>query len=131
MASHKEFRNNQFKRFIKNHPDFRLKIIVSNDQVKNKINHQLIALQLEHQVDLFKNITDRELRQFYQQAMALIYVSIYEGFGYPILEAQACGCQVITSNLGSMKEIGGQKSIYIDPNDTNELIKKLIYLVKT
>ena len=51
----------------------------------------------------------------YSGAQAFIYPSLYEGFGLPILEAMACGCPVVTSNLGSMKEIAGEAAILVDP----------------
>ena len=48
-------------------------------------------------------------------ATALIFPSLCEGFGLPILEAMACGCPVITSNLSSMPEVAGQAALLIDP----------------
>ena len=51
------------------------------------------------------DITDDLLRALYSNALALVFPSLYEGFGWPPLEAQACGCPVVASPLGSLSEI--------------------------
>ncbi len=57
----------------------------------------------------------------YREAFALVFPSLYEGFGIPLLEAMACGCPVITSNTSSMPEVGGNAVIYFDPCDKDSL----------
>lgn len=68
---------------------------------------------------------DRILKNFYTNAVALIYPSIYEGFGLPILEAMQCKCPVFCSNTSSMKEIGGDGVVYFNPNEIDEIRFKL------
>ena len=63
----------------------------------------------------FFNDKNHELKYLYSNVAAFIYPSIYEGFGIPILEAMKCGCPVILSNGGSIKEIGGPGLEYFDP----------------
>lgn len=53
----------------------------------------------------------------YSAATALVYVSLFEGFGIPLLEAMSCGTAVITSNLSSMPEVAGDAAILVDPTD--------------
>jgi len=53
----------------------------------------------------------------YREAFALVFPSLYEGFGIPLLEAMACGCPVITSNTSSMPEVCGDAAMYFNPND--------------
>jgi glycosyltransferase involved in cell wall biosynthesis len=60
---------------------------------------------------------DEQLRAVYTGALALLFPSLEEGFGWPILEAQACKCPVITSARSPMKEVGGGAAILIDPED--------------
>ena len=50
-----------------------------------------------------------------ENAYVLLYPSLYEGFGLPILEAQSFGVPVITSNISSMPEIAGDGALYVDP----------------
>jgi glycosyltransferase involved in cell wall biosynthesis len=61
------------------------------------------------------NVSNEDLRALYSSAMALVFPSLYEGFGWPILEAQACGCPVFTSNRPPMTEVGNDTAIYLDP----------------
>lgn len=76
-------------------------------------------------------IPDNDLPYFYNLADLFVFPSLYEGFGIPILEAMACGCPMITSNISSMPEVGGDAALYINnPLDTDELtdkIKKVLF----
>ena len=47
--------------------------------------------------------------------------SLYETFGFPVIEAMACGCPVVTSKLGSMAELAGEAAIMVDPYDVNDI----------
>lgn len=62
-------------------------------------------------------------------AMAVVFPSLYEGFGLPILESMMCGTPVITSNLGSMKEIAGDAALLVDPYNTREIKEAIIAMV--
>ena len=66
-----------------------------------------------------------ELAVLYSAASALIYPSLYEGFGLPPLEAMACGCPVIVSNTSSLHEVCGDAAYYIDPHSVDDMAKAL------
>ncbi len=66
-------------------------------------------------------VSDEELLWLYQKSLAFIYVSYYEGFGLPILEALSVGKAVISSNTSSMPEVGGDAAVYCDPMDTDSI----------
>ena len=77
---------------------------------------------------------DSILCQLYKNARALIYPSLYEGFGLPILEAMSPNCAVICGNTSSMTEVGGSAVLYFDPNNLDEMtkvIKQNIYSNQT
>lgn len=61
--------------------------------------------------------SNEQVQALYSGAQALLFPSFHEGFGWPILEAQACGCPVITSNRDPMREIAGAGAVLIDPAD--------------
>ena len=63
------------------------------------------------------NLSDEELQDAYSGAIALVYPSLYEGFGMPIIEAMACGCPVITSPSGSIPEVAGDAALFVNTTD--------------
>jgi glycosyltransferase involved in cell wall biosynthesis len=74
-------------------------------------------------------IPNEELPLLYNSASMLVYPSLYEGFGLPILEAMACGTPVITSNVGSMVEIAGDNALLVDPENVEDIREKLKILM--
>jgi glycosyltransferase involved in cell wall biosynthesis len=56
-----------------------------------------------------------ELASLYSGALCFVYPSLYEGFGLPVLEAMACGCPVVTSNVSSLPEVAGEAAVLVDP----------------
>jgi glycosyltransferase involved in cell wall biosynthesis len=70
-------------------------------------------------------VPDDQLKDLYQKAKALVYPSLYEGFGFPVLEAMSLGCPVITSHRSSLPEVAGHAAIYVDPEDTEQLVNAM------
>jgi glycosyltransferase involved in cell wall biosynthesis len=62
-------------------------------------------------------VDDPSLPELYQATDVFIYPSLFEGFGFPPLEAMACGCPVISSTRGSLREVVGEAALTIDPED--------------
>ena len=73
-------------------------------------------------------VDDEDMPALYNLADIYIYPSLYEGFGLPILEAQACGCPVITSNTSSIPEVGGDSVLYIDPYSEDSIKNAILEL---
>ena len=71
-------------------------------------------------------IDDDELISLYSNAVCFIYPSLYEGFGIPPLEAQACGCPVVCSNAASLPEVCGDSVIYFDPYSVKDMRDKIL-----
>jgi len=72
---------------------------------------------------------NHDLTNAYLNSSLLIYPSLYEGFGLPIIEAFTCGCPVITNNISSMPEIGGDAAFYCDMSNPEEISKSIEALV--
>jgi glycosyltransferase involved in cell wall biosynthesis len=68
---------------------------------------------------------DPELKALCTGALALVYPSIYEGFGMPVVEAMACGCPVITTPVASIPEIAGDAACYVQPDDVVAMVEAL------
>lgn len=76
------------------------------------------------------DVSDEELPLLYASARLLAYPSLYEGFGLPVLEAQACGLPVVTSDVSSLPEVGGDAAAYVNPTSIKEMqktIRKVFY----
>ena len=73
----------------------------------------------------FINISEEELLNYYDKADVLCFPSLYEGFGLPVLEAQARNCAVITSNISPLKEIAGNGAILVNPYNVQEIREAL------
>lgn len=70
-------------------------------------------------------LPDEDIAAIYNLAALFVYPSLYEGFGFPPLEAMACGCPVITSNTSSLPEVVGEAAIMVNPYDIEELTKAM------
>ena len=74
-------------------------------------------LGVDHDIDFVDYVSDQDLAVLYSNALALVYPSLYEGFGFPVVEAMACGCPVVTANVSSLPEVAGSAALLVNPND--------------
>jgi glycosyltransferase involved in cell wall biosynthesis len=74
-------------------------------------------------------IADEDKAALLSGAMALVYPSLYEGFGLPLLEAMACDTPVLTSSASSLPEVAGDAALFIDPLDTETITAGLFRLI--
>lgn len=70
---------------------------------------------------VLRDVPQSDIIQFYSSAEALVFPSLDEGFGLPVLEAMQCGCPVITSNCASLPEVAGDAAILVDPESVSEI----------
>lgn len=87
-------------------------------------------LGLTGRVEVYSKVRDRQLAALYGHSIALVYPSLYEGFGIPPLEAMHCGTPVVASNRASIPEVVGNAGILFDPDCTNELTDILVSLAR-
>jgi glycosyltransferase involved in cell wall biosynthesis len=85
----------------------------------------LRASGLESLVDFLPFINEEQLQSMYQQAGALFFPSLDEGFGIPVLEAMATGTPVLTSRAASMPEVAGEGACYFDPSSVEDMASAL------
>ena len=72
-----------------------------------------------NRIKFLGRVSDEELINYYRNAVCFIFPSLYEGFGIPVIEAQACGCPVISSNSSSLPEVLGESALTCNPLDVN------------
>jgi glycosyltransferase involved in cell wall biosynthesis len=75
-------------------------------------------------------VSDELLVTLYRHACALVYPSLYEGFGLPVLEAMSIGLPVITSNCSSLPEVAGNAAILVDPHDEKDIFRAMLSVVQ-
>jgi glycosyltransferase involved in cell wall biosynthesis len=116
------------------------RVIEAFEQVAGSIPHELlvvgapwrgrdITIPPGGRVRGLGAVTNAQLRELYAGATALIYPSLYEGFGLPVLEAMAGGTPVVTSEAGSLREIAGPAALYVDPRDRRSIASAIVELV--
>ncbi|MFH1601803.1 MAG: glycosyltransferase family 1 protein [Candidatus Shapirobacteria bacterium] len=106
--------------------------------LKNKLNLQLAITgeykpedKLDSDIIVTGFISRPEWAGLLKAAKALVYPSVYEGFGLPILEAFYLGVPVVTSNLSSMKEIAGRAALLVDPYSSESIAKGIEKIVSS
>jgi len=92
-------------------------MVMVGKPLTGKMQNYIEEMGLEKRIKVLAGISNEDLRALYSMAEALIFPSLQEGFGWPIIEAQACGCLVVTTNRAPMTEVGGDAAVYIDPAD--------------
>ncbi|WP_256871684.1 glycosyltransferase family 1 protein [Nostoc sp. TCL26-01] len=86
---------------------------------------QVAELGITHRVKFLDYVPYAQLPIIINQAIALVFPSLWEGFGFPVLEAMACGTPVITSNLSSLPEVAGDAAILVNPYNTDEITQAM------
>ena len=76
---------------------------------------------VEHRVVFMGKVAEEDLPSLYRGALALIFPSLYEGFGLPVIEAMACGTPVLTSNTTSLPEVAGDAAFLVSPLSVDEI----------
>jgi glycosyltransferase involved in cell wall biosynthesis len=77
-------------------------------------------------VENLGSVTPEHLASLYRRAACLVFPSLYEGFGLPVLEAMACGCPVAASNAGAIPEIAGDAAVLFDPTDVDAMAEAML-----
>jgi glycosyltransferase involved in cell wall biosynthesis len=93
------------------------RLIMAGKPLTPELRALIASYGLDANVIELTSIPNEDLRALYSLAEALIFPSLAEGFGWPILEAQSCGCPVFTSDHAPMNEIGGKGAGYFDSGD--------------
>ena len=100
-------------------------LVVSGAPGRSLVYEQVRISHVPERVCFIGHAPDEYLPALYSGARAFVYLSLYEGFGLPPLEAMACGAPVITGNATSLPEVVGQAGIMVDPQDVEEIALSL------
>jgi glycosyltransferase involved in cell wall biosynthesis len=126
---HKNFDRllNAFANVVATSPDLKLCIVGSplNTEEVRRINDLKLGLSLQY----YGCLSDRHLAKLYRCSLALVYPSLYEGFGIPPLEAMSCGTPAIVSNTSSLPEVVADAGLLFNPNSNDELVDCLRFIL--
>jgi len=108
---------------------FPLVIVGKRGWFYQEVFNEVRDLKIEDKVIFLNYLPAEDLPCLYNKAICFVYPSLYEGFGLPPLEAMACGCPVITSNISSLPEVVGDAAILVNPYKVDEIavaLKKIL-----
>jgi glycosyltransferase involved in cell wall biosynthesis len=104
-------------------------LVLAGEQLNDELLELIQKLNVSDRILQINNPTDKEIIALYSMCYAMVFPSYSEGFGWPIIEAQACGAPVITSNKAPMmNEVGGNAALYADPDDVSSFVNQFIKL---
>lgn len=90
----------------------------------NRIFNQQMELDTDSDhIHFLGRVSDEELVRLYNQAVCFVFPSLYEGFGLPPLEAMACGCPVLVSDIPVEREVCGDAALYFNPLEPSEILR--------
>lgn len=105
----------------RNGHDVDLVIAGGKGWLEDELYKTIDMLGLQQRVHLIGYADELDIPALYSASICSAFVSLYEGFGLPILESMACGTPVITSNISSMPEVAGHAAITVDPTNVNAI----------
>jgi len=106
--------------------NYKLILVGKKNDYFNKIRQFINDRGFSSFVKILGYVYSEDMPYFYSLAEALVYPSLYEGFGLPLLEAMACNCKVLNSDSSSLKEISLDHGVSFDPKDKESLISALL-----
>jgi glycosyltransferase involved in cell wall biosynthesis len=109
-----------FYEFMKHKKNKDYKLILAGKKITTQLDLLIKKLELKDSIINLVNLNNENICALYSEAEALIFPSLTEGFGWPIIEAQACGCPVFTSKFKPMTEVGRSSVYYLNPYNMTE-----------
>lgn len=106
---------------------YELSLVIAGGKgwLEDEMYQTLDETEMQQHVKLIGFADDEDLPALYREAACVVFPSLYEGFGFPVLESMACGTPVITSNVSSLPEVAGDAALMVDPLDTSALIEAI------
>lgn len=110
---------------LKNFPKLKLKIICARSVFQERAKKMSSLMGISSQVEFLGYLEDKDFKNVYKNALALVHPSFMEGFSLTGLEAMSLNCPVISSNASCLPEIYGNSVLYFDPNKSKQLTNQL------
>jgi glycosyltransferase involved in cell wall biosynthesis len=130
-VSNRKRHKNEFRiveAFAKAALDPQIHLVLTGEPATD-IKNRLETCQVSSRVDFVGVVPEAKLPSLYRGAEALIFPSLYEGFGLPVLEAMACGTPVVTANITAMPEVAGDAALLVDPTSVEQIAEAIEQVV--
>lgn len=119
FSSIKEKLNNEYK----------LVITGAKGNLKSELQKLALELNIKNQVIFIEYVDSEFMKYIYHEASVLVFPSLFEGFGIPIIESMQMGCPVITSNCASIPEVAGDAAVILDVNEVEKWSKYILKML--
>ena len=108
----------------KDNPNIHL-IIIGSYKKGGHTERLIKELNIKENIFFYKHLSKEEIKELYSTSSVALVTSLYEGFGYPVIEAMSCEVPLVATNVSSIPELVGKYGILIDPKDENQLSNKI------
>ncbi len=119
-----------FKLLTKKYKDFSLVFSGFAYKDKNNLSRLIKSMNLAKKVKYLGFIPKEEMPIIYRNSLGLVFPSIFEGFGIPLIEAMKTGCPIVCSSINSIREVAGESALYFDPFSVSDIKNKLELFIK-
>jgi glycosyltransferase involved in cell wall biosynthesis len=106
--------------------DVTLVITGRRSALSDQIGQAAAQVGVGDRVRLLGNVSNEQVVALLRRATAMVFPSLYEGFGLPVIEAMACGCPVITSQEAALKEVAGDAALLVDPYSSDSIASAVV-----
>jgi glycosyltransferase involved in cell wall biosynthesis len=110
----------QVEAFVRSGLDSQIRLVFTGESAP-EIQQLIERHNIQHRVCFLGKVSEERLPSLYRGARALLFTSLYEGFGLPVVEAMACGTPVVTSNTTSLPEVAGDAALLVDPTSVEQI----------
>lgn len=101
--------------------DLHLVIVGRQQRYARTVEEEVVRQGLSSRVMMLEGVDFDDLPALYAEAVCSVYLSLFEGFGIPVLESMCCGTPVVCSNVSSLPEVGGDAALLVDPTESDAL----------
>lgn len=122
-----------YEQFVAQHPDMHLVLVGGPHTREYSLRCEAVIARLNMggtRVHVISFVEDAHMPVLYSGAEMLVYPSLHEGFGLPVVEAMACSTPVITSNVSSLPEVSGDAALVVNPHDPTDIARAMSRLVE-
>jgi hypothetical protein len=121
-----------FNMFTKQYPNYNLHLVLTGEKIENNriLDDAIKQMELGERIHFLGYLSEEELAVIWYGSHFLIFPSLFEGFGIPLVEAMMYGKPILSSNLTSLPEVAGDAAIYFDPKKPDEIVSAICEIMK-